>query len=400
MTTATLGTYPPPAWAPDLDLKSVRGVPLPHPLAGNEQVDTERIGRGMLMLEGLIDDLSDLITTLTSAVALKAALESPHLTGMPTAPTAALGTNTQQIATMAALKAAIDALVAGAPGALVTLNEIATQLAADENAVAALTATVAGKLAKAANLADLSDKAAARSSLELGTAATKNTGTAAGDVVALQNVGGVAKLPAVDGSMLTGIPGEANTASNSASGTGAGAIFKAKTGVDLVFKKIAAGSGVSITNGTDDITINAAGQWVEILNTTISSPVANVEATWTAGDYASIIVIASDVSCSTGASALSVTLRNASASIVTLNADMSSDNASTFQTVLGQFVVGLNAATKKSSGMLFGYTAAFTAGNYVVNGYGSDATAADRVRVAYNTGNIDAGRIIVKGLKA
>ena len=46
------------------------------------------------------------------ALALKAPLASPALTGVPTAPTAPLGTNTQQIATMAAVQAAIANLVA------------------------------------------------------------------------------------------------------------------------------------------------------------------------------------------------------------------------------------------------------------------------------------------------
>ena len=79
------------------------------------------------------------------ALALKAALESPALTGIPTAPTAALGTNTNQIATMAALKQAIDALVGGAPGALDALNEFAAALGNDPNFATTMTNALAGK---------------------------------------------------------------------------------------------------------------------------------------------------------------------------------------------------------------------------------------------------------------
>lgn len=51
--------------------------------------------------------------------------------------------------------------------------------------------------------------------------------------------------------------GEANTASNVGGGVG---IFKGKTGVDLAFKSLVAGTGVTITPGTNDATIAATGE--------------------------------------------------------------------------------------------------------------------------------------------
>lgn len=71
--------------------------------------------------------------TVAAALALLAPLASPSLTGTPTAPTAPVGTNTDQIATMAALKAGLDGLVAAAPGALDTLDELAAALGDDPN---------------------------------------------------------------------------------------------------------------------------------------------------------------------------------------------------------------------------------------------------------------------------
>jgi hypothetical protein len=98
-------------------------------------------------------------------------------------PTLALHPVTKQF-----LDAAITALINGAPGALDTLKEIADALAADESTAAALATTVAGKLAKASNLSDLTDAAIARTNLGLGTAATHATGDydAAGAAAAAQ----------------------------------------------------------------------------------------------------------------------------------------------------------------------------------------------------------------------
>lgn len=58
-----------------------------------------------------------------------AAKDSPAFTGEPTAPTAPQGTNSQQIATTAFVKAAIAALIGSAPAELDTLEELAAMLA-------------------------------------------------------------------------------------------------------------------------------------------------------------------------------------------------------------------------------------------------------------------------------
>jgi hypothetical protein len=114
------------------------------------------------------------ITGLDAALAGKAPLASPALTGTPTAPTATGGTNSTQIATTAFVAAAITAVINGAPGALDTLNELAAALGNDGNFATTITNGLAEKLAKASNLSDLTNAATARSNLGLGTIATQN----------------------------------------------------------------------------------------------------------------------------------------------------------------------------------------------------------------------------------
>ena len=75
---------------------------------------------------------------------------SPVFTGIPTAPTAAAGTNNTQIATTEFVKTAIAALVGSAPAALDTLEELARALAGDAN----LKATLLAEIGKKANATD------------------------------------------------------------------------------------------------------------------------------------------------------------------------------------------------------------------------------------------------------
>jgi hypothetical protein len=106
---------------------------------------------------------------LSAALALLAPLLSPALAGTPTTPTATAGTSTTQIASTEFVAAAIAALLNSAPGALDTLDELAAALGDDPNFATTITNALAGKLAKASNLSDLVDAAAARGNLGAGT---------------------------------------------------------------------------------------------------------------------------------------------------------------------------------------------------------------------------------------
>lgn len=67
-----------------------------------------------------INDDANLYTTLVAALALKAPLASPALTGMPTAPTASPGDNSTQIATTAY----VDDAVSGGGGGTTDLGKV------------------------------------------------------------------------------------------------------------------------------------------------------------------------------------------------------------------------------------------------------------------------------------
>jgi hypothetical protein len=92
-----------------------------------------------------------LITVIQSYTTPKANSNNAALTGVPTAPTASLGTNTTQLATTAFVKAAVDALVNAAPGLLDTLKELADAIGDDPNFATTVATSIANEATTRSN---------------------------------------------------------------------------------------------------------------------------------------------------------------------------------------------------------------------------------------------------------
>lgn len=105
------------------------------------------------------------------ALALKAPLNSPALTGTPTAPTAAPGTNTTQVASTAFVEARVAQVINAAPAALDTLQELATALGNDASFASTVTTSLAGKQPLDATLTALAGANWAANALPIGSGA-------------------------------------------------------------------------------------------------------------------------------------------------------------------------------------------------------------------------------------
>ncbi|MEL9474799.1 phage tail protein [Escherichia coli] len=132
-------------------------------------------------------------TTINNALAQKAPLSSPALTGTPTAPTAAQSVNNTQIATTAFVKSAIAGMVGSAPAALDTLNELAAALGNDPNFATTMLNALAGKQPLDNTLTNLSGKdvAGLLTYLGLGEAAKRDVGTGENQIPDMVSFSGV-----------------------------------------------------------------------------------------------------------------------------------------------------------------------------------------------------------------
>ncbi|MBW5823399.1 phage tail protein, partial [Yersinia enterocolitica] len=107
----------------------------------------------------------EIANNLTDEVQTKAPLNSPALTGTPTAPTPDISATGGEVATAEFVKQAVSALVDSSPEALDTLNELAEALGNNPNFATTMTNALAGKQPLSAILTSLSGLATAGNKL-------------------------------------------------------------------------------------------------------------------------------------------------------------------------------------------------------------------------------------------
>ena len=176
----------------------------------------------------------------STASSTYAPLASPALTGTPTAPTAAANTNTTQIATTAYVQTEINDLIASAPGALDTLNELATALGNDASFSTTVTNNLAGKLSLTGGTMS--------GAIAMGGSKITGLGT--------PTANGDAATKAYADAILVGAPGNltgpitsVGAVTSIASQTGTGTKFVVDTSPTLVTPNLGVASATSI-NGT------------------------------------------------------------------------------------------------------------------------------------------------------
>jgi hypothetical protein len=207
-------------------------------IAPSSTVSTTELGYLDGVTSAIQTQLDSKLATSTAA-STYAPLASPALTGVPTAPTAAANTNTTQIATTAYVQTEINDLIAAAPGALDTLNELASALGND----ASFSTTVTNSLATKLNLSGGTMTGA----IAMGTNKITGMGdpTSAQDAATKYYVDNVTVAP----SNLTGPITSVGNVTSVAAQTGTGSTFVMQTSPTLTTPNIGVATATSI-NGT------------------------------------------------------------------------------------------------------------------------------------------------------
>jgi hypothetical protein len=207
-------------------------------IAPSSTVSTTELGYLDGVTSAIQTQLDAKLATATAA-STYAPLASPALTGVPTAPTAAANTNTTQVATTAYVQTEITDLIGGAPGALDTLNELATALANDASYSTTITTALATKLPLAGGTMT--------GAIAMGTNKITGLGTptVSTDAATKNYVDTVTIAP----SNLTGPITSVGAATAIASQTGTGTKFVVDTSPTLVTPVLGVATATSI-NGT------------------------------------------------------------------------------------------------------------------------------------------------------
>ena len=197
---------------------------------------------------GYVDGVTSAIQTqidaklaTTTAASTYAPIASPTLTGVPLAPTAAANTNTTQIATTAYVQTELTDLLGGAPGALDTLNELASALGNDANYSTTITTALAGKLPLAGGTMT--------GAIAMGTSKITGLGTPTVSTDAATKAYADA-IVASSPSNLTGPITSVGAATSVAAQTGTGSTFVMNTSPTLVTPVLGVATATSINATT------------------------------------------------------------------------------------------------------------------------------------------------------
>ena len=207
-------------------------------IAPSSTVSTTELGYLDGVTSAIQTQLDSKLATSTAA-STYAPLASPALTGTPTAPTAAANTNTTQIATTAYVQTEINDLIAAAPGALDTLNELAAALGND----ASFSTTVTNSLATKLSLSGGTMTGA----IAMGTNKITGLGdpTNAQDAATKNYIDTVVLAP----SNLTGVITSVGNVTSTGAQTGTGNTFVMQTSPTLTTPNLGVATATSI-NGT------------------------------------------------------------------------------------------------------------------------------------------------------